>query len=184
MDQETQLRWLQSHIPHRIRAASAKLNVEHSLIGESLAIDHPNLDTPEKKFAWGCMTDSVWEGRLTATRWLIEFAGIKQSDGKPVTSVMLNPRFPDDVNITALDGGEPIPTSHALAQRLSDLWTRCSQATSHATKEKTDDEPMEAKIVEAVTLIMEHLQNTVYNKAGRSLRDDTAKEIIAAKASR
>jgi hypothetical protein len=70
------------HIPHRVRAGIALPPTGHSLLGVKASID-PGLPTDRDWVYWRCATDSISVGRLAATRWLIEFVGIKRnSDGK------------------------------------------------------------------------------------------------------
>lgn len=47
------------------------------------------------------------QGRLAATRWLIEIVGIKQGkDGNPA-HCKKDPKYADDVHIEDFDGGAP-----------------------------------------------------------------------------
>jgi len=77
VDQNEQNEWLTTHIPHRVRAAIARLPMETSLLRVTASID-PALRTEEDKIYWRCSTDSINEGRLAATRWLIEFVGVQR----------------------------------------------------------------------------------------------------------
>ena len=84
MDAPEQAIWLAEHIPHRVRAAIARLPMESSILRVTATID-PKCLTEQQKIYWRCAADSIWEGRLAATRWLIEFVGIKQGKaGNPV----------------------------------------------------------------------------------------------------
>ena len=73
-----QTEWRREHIPHRVRAAIALLDMEESIlrVKDSCKSATPNRD---HEIYWRCSTDfSIWEGRLAATRWLIELAGVCQ----------------------------------------------------------------------------------------------------------
>src|ERR1035441_9019913 len=84
MNQSEQNDWITLHIPHRVRAAIARLNMQQSVLQVTATIDPKQLQNDVDKTYWRCATDSLWEGRLTATRWLIEFVGIKQGgNGNP-----------------------------------------------------------------------------------------------------
>src|SRR5258707_488184 len=79
MNAGEQSEWIARHIPHRVRAAIARLPMEHSLLRVKACID-PECLTDRDHIYWRCATDSIWEGRLAATRWLIEFVGIKRNE--------------------------------------------------------------------------------------------------------
>ena len=97
MDQHEQDKWITMHIPHRVRAAIARIDMENSLLRVNTLID-PALPTNEAKIYWRCATDSIWEGRLAATRWLIEFVGIQQDkNGNPIACLK---KWKDDVRVT------------------------------------------------------------------------------------
>ena len=53
---------------------------KNSVLQVTATID-PQCRTEQDRIYWRCATDSIWEGRLAATRWLIEFVGIKQGRG-------------------------------------------------------------------------------------------------------
>jgi hypothetical protein len=109
MDPDEQNNWLTVHIPHRVRAAIARLHLEESLLHVAPFID-PDRPTVQAEIYWSRATDSIWEGRLAAIRWLIEFVGIKQNDdGKPAVSKP-NKFHPEDVWIEYFDGGERLGT--------------------------------------------------------------------------
>jgi hypothetical protein len=132
MDAAEQARWLKDHIPHRIRAATARLPMENSLLKVTATIDPHPLDAQDRIF-WRFAADSIWQGRLVATRWLIEFVGIKEIDkGHPI-QCRPNPKFPHDVYIDHLAGGVLFSPNASGAKLLAQVWGGCSQASSHAT---------------------------------------------------
>jgi hypothetical protein len=102
MDREEQNEWLVKHIPHRVRAATARLQMEKSPLQVQALIDPEGRDEKDKIY-WRCATDSIWEGRLAATRWLIEFVGIKRSEknGQP-SECRKNPGPTTSVLVTSM----------------------------------------------------------------------------------
>lgn len=131
----------------------------------------PELRTDVDKIYWRCATDSIWEGRLVATRWLIEFVGIKQ-DGKGNPAVCEKKKFGKDVRIDDFDGGRLLGHSTHEGQLLANVWKGCSQASSHATNASGHPSIGDKKeLPEALEIILDHLQNTIYQKAGKNIRD-------------
>src|SRR5580700_1034291 len=170
MDALEQKEWLETHIPHRVRAAIARLPMEDSILRVTATID-PQQPSELEKIYWRCATDSIWEGRLAATRWLIEFVGIKQ-DGKG-NSAVCEKRFPaEDVRIDDFDGGRLLSHSTQEGQLLANVWKGCSQASSHATNPNNHPSVSDKKeLPEALKIILDHLENTIYQKAGKNIRD-------------
>jgi hypothetical protein len=169
MDAPEQAQWLANHIPHRVRAAIARLPMENSILQATATIDPP-CRTEQDCIYWRCATDSIWEGRLAATRWLIEFVGIKQGkDGNPARCQKTS-QYPDDVNIEDFDGGVRQNHQTPEATALASVWKGCSQASSHATS-GTHPSVNEASLANALTIVLDRLQNTIYQKAGKTLRD-------------
>lgn len=170
MDAHEQREWICRHIPHRVRAAIARLPMESSLLRVQASIDPPRL-TDQDEIYWRCATNSIWAGRLAATRWLIEFIGIKQGkNGKAMRAK--KQQGSQDVRIDNIDGGILFDVDGAEAQFLADVWKGCSQASSHATNQY--DHPSvsdQSALPAAVTLILNHLQNTIYLRANVNLRD-------------
>jgi len=76
--------------------------MENSLLRVKAFID-PAPRTDEDKICRRCSTDSIWEGRLAATRWLIEFVGIRRDkNGNPAACTK---KRKDDVRMDDFDGG-------------------------------------------------------------------------------
>ena len=168
MDQHEQSEWMTIHIPHRVRAAAARLNMRNSLLLVEAFID-PALRTDEDRIYWRCATDSIWEGRLAATLWLIEFVGIQRDkNGNAVVPV----KRKDDVRIDDFAGGYLLDPSTANGRCLADVWKGCTQASSHATNAynhpSVDDRTV---LPEALKIILDHLQNTIYDRARIKIRD-------------
>ena len=118
MDHNEQSEWMTRHIPHRVRAAIARLPMKQSLLRVTATID-PVISTDDDKIYWRCSTDSIWEGRLAATRWLIEFVGIQDKGGNPVACPKKKGK--PDVRITDFDGGVLLDPSTPDARRLADV---------------------------------------------------------------
>jgi len=141
--------------------------MENSLLGENALVD-PSLRTDQDKIYWRCLTDSIWEGRLSATRWLIEFVGIQDKNGNPAACTE---KRNGDVRIDAFNGGCLLDPSTANARCLADVWKGCTQASSHATDcthPSVDDRTV---LPQALKIILDHLQNTIYDKACKNIRD-------------
>jgi hypothetical protein len=170
MDLDEQNEWMTKHIPHRVRAAIARLNLEGSFLQVNASID-PELRTEVDKIYWRCATDSIWEGRLAATRWLIEFVGIKQdSNGNPAVFNKSNPD--QDVRIDDFDGGTLLGHSTHEGQLLAKVWKGCSQASSHATRAYSHPSVSDKEeLPEALKIILNHLKNTTYENAGKKFCD-------------
>jgi hypothetical protein len=167
VNQREQSEWMTTHIPHRVRAAIARLPMEQSLLRVTATID-PELRTDADKIYWRCSTDSIWEGRLAATRWLIEFVGIKQDrSGNPACTK----KGKHDVRINDFDGGALLDPSTANGGRLADVWKGCTQASSHATNAYNHPQVNETVLAEALKTVLDHLQDTIYDKAREKLRD-------------
>ena len=168
MDQQEQCEWITKHIPHRVRAAIARIDMEGSLLRVKAVID-PTLRTDEDKIYWRCSTDSIWEGRLAATRWLIEFVGIQEKNGNPAACPK---KRKDDVRIDDFDGGVLLDPSTPSGRCLAELWKGCTQASSHATNSYAHPSVCDrTALPEALKVILDHLQDTVYRKASKTLRD-------------
>jgi hypothetical protein len=163
-----QSEWITKHIPHRVRAAIARLDLKGSLLCVAALID-PELRTDEDTIYWRCSTDSIWKGRLAATRWLIDFVGIKQdSKGKAVA----HGKRSSDVRIDDFDGGRLPGPSTPEGEFLANVWKGCSQASSHATNAYNHPSVDDKKILpKTLKIILDHLQTTIYQKAGKNIRD-------------
>jgi hypothetical protein len=168
MDHNEQSEWMTRHIPHRVRAAIARLPRENTLL-RVRAFINPELRTDEDKIYWRCATDSIWEGRLAATRWLIECVGIQDKNGNPIACPR---KWKDDVRIDDFDGGYLLDPSTPEARSLADVWKGCTKASSHATNAynhpSVDDRTV---LPEVLKIVLDHLQNTIYKKAGENIRD-------------
>ena len=168
MDQHEQSKWITTHIPHRVRAAVARMDMENSLLRVKAFIDPPRR-TDEDKIYWRCSTDSIWEGRLAATRWLIEFVGIQDKNGNPAACTK---KRKGDVRIDDFDGGYLLDPSTVSGRCLADVWKGCTQASSHATNAYTHPSVDDRTVLpEALTIILDHLQHTIYDEARKNIRD-------------
>ena len=144
------------------------MNMENSLLHVNAFID-PALRNDEDKIYWRCSTDSIWEGRLAATRWLIEFVGIQQDNkGNPVLRKRMRK---DDVRIEDFDGGTLLGPSTPYGRRLADVWKGCTQASSDATSAYAHPPVNDRALREALTAILDHLQHTIYDQASKRIRD-------------
>jgi hypothetical protein len=178
MNSREQSEWVGTHVPHRLRAAIALLDMKNSLLRVHALID-PHPSTLEDEIYLRCATDSIWEGRLAATRWLIEFVGIRRDHkGNPAISGENGTgKRNSDVRIDDFDGGTLLNHLTAEGRLLADVWQGCSQASSHATH--ADHPPVHEKVLtEALTIIIDHLQNTIYRKAGKEIHACVLKAAV------
>lgn len=130
----------------------------------------PDLPTADHKIFWRCSTDSIWEGRLAATRWLIEFAGVRwRQNGNPARPK----KHGSDVRIDDFHGGENdlFELENPDARRLADVWKGCTQASSHATHDSNHPSVNENELSVALGVVLDHLQKTIYAPAGENIRD-------------
>ena len=166
-----QITWRHIHIPHRVRAGIARLDMRNSRLGVSTVID-PALYTPEQRIFWRCSTDSIWEGRFAATRWLIELIGVAQSkDGS-----LLRPKryLATDVLIDRFDGGfsNLFDLSTPEASFLAEIWKGCTQASFHVTHESAGHPDVrEPRLMKALAIAIDHLQKTIYQAAQENICD-------------
>jgi len=55
---------------------------------------------------------------------------------------------------------------------LADVWKGCTQASSHATNEYSHPSvDYKKELPEVLKIMLDHLQNTIYQKAGKNIRD-------------
>jgi hypothetical protein len=144
--------------------------MENSLIGVCASLD-PERRTDQDEVYWCCATDSIWEGRLAATRWLIEFVGVKRNQTGQSVVCKKKPGA-KDVRIADLDGGRLFDLSDPNAQLLADVWRGWSQASSHATNAYNHPAVCDQKeLPDALIVVLDHLQDTIYSHAGKKVRD-------------
>jgi hypothetical protein len=149
--------WLEKHIPHRIRASFALTRALEKHIG---ALPHSSLSSRDEKIARRCETDSIWEGRIIAMRWLVELVGLTQDrNGNPIAKT---PKFPSDFLIQHLPGGIPISPSSTEATALAKVWKGSTQGTSHPTHNSSHPPVNEQELEDALAVIVDHLDKTIY----------------------
>jgi hypothetical protein len=121
-----------------------------------------------------CIGDSVWEGRLGAMRWLILFIGIAEGGGVPIRPR----RHPSgtDVFIDDIQIGAFVDLESRKAQYLARIYKGCSQASGHPTDATNHPNVNERQLVKALTLVIDHLQRTIYAKNKRNLEFHTLTE--------
>ena len=61
---------------------------------------------------------------------------------------------------------------------LADVWKGCAQASSHATHASGHPSVSEEVLTVALTLIIDHLQNTVYRNAGKEIRAYVLEPVV------
>lgn len=119
-----------------------------------------------------CVQSAIWEGRLTATRWLIDFLGVScDKNGHPSRSAQKL----HDWRIDKM-GAPLFPLDDGNAQKLADVWLGCTKATSHPTR-GSDHPPVDPnELNAAVAIVIEYLDRTLYKPEGRNLLTDTLSE--------
>ena len=118
---------------------------------------------------------------MAAIRWLIEFVGIRESNGQPV-----RPKpYRTQVSMSLIQGGEgqEIDLLSREAAILAKVWKGCSQASGHPTQD-TNHPPVDPKVLdEALRIIVKHLERTIYSGLPRSLATETLTRFYGLKES-
>jgi hypothetical protein len=169
-----QKEWLIEHIPHRVRSVlpgipmAAPWNMEWNLVARASPIVIRG------------MGNAIWEGRAAAMRWLTMFVGISASRD---TWTATRPSIADkdkDVFITRFDGGkDKLFPFGAEAEILAQVWAGCSKAVAHPTNRTNHPRINELELAQALTLVIGHLQTSIYATAGKNLIDFTLTEKTA-----
>ncbi|HEY6344874.1 MAG TPA: hypothetical protein VIY49_25535 [Bryobacteraceae bacterium] len=169
LNADEQMAWRRAHIPHRVRAAVANLDMKSSILQVHALISAHDRDDP---FSWRCAGDSMWEGRQAATRWLIELIGVKMNKDGKLGRPTRKPPWPD-VGLEHFDGGSAnlFDLSNADAGSLAKIWKGCTQASSHPTHNSNHPPVDEQPLSRSLAVVVQHLQDTIYQRAGESLRD-------------
>jgi alpha-beta hydrolase superfamily lysophospholipase len=158
--------WIEKHIPHRIRAGLAITKALEKQIG---TLPQRSANSREEKIVRRCETDSIWEGRIIAMRWLIELVGLTQDKyGNPIAKTQ---RFPSDFLIQDLPGGAPISPSSTEATTLAKVWKGSTQGTSHPTHNSSHPPVNEQELEDALAVIADHLDKTVYAAQQKKVTD-------------
>src|SRR5262245_23338360 len=128
---EEQDHWLTEHIPHRILATVGGLPMSAPWSQAANAGAQVSSQLARRVNGF-CM----WEGRLTAMRWLIGFVGISgtgcyfdAATGKHIAVVGRPKPFRFDVFSSMFDGGDLFPDKGPDAEKLALVWKGCTQAT-------------------------------------------------------
>lgn len=155
MTRTDQDHWLAKHIPHRLSACLAELPLQSELFKLEVADEALRL-----KIRAACADRAVWEGRMVAMRWLIDFVGVAANrEGTP----RLPRRYSEaDVSITDI-GGQKIELSSPEAATLAKVWQGCAQASSHPTQGSNHPPVDPMTLDHALRIIVTHLQRTIYS---------------------
>jgi len=170
------LDWFVQHIPHRVRSALAGtemlvLKLQDLFGNENVrtAGYEPRITSQADSVAVHCVDSALWEGRLTATRWLIDFVGVScNKHGQPSRPVQKL----HDWRIDKM-GAPLFPLSDVNAQKLADVWLGCTKATSHPTQGSGHPPVDPNELNTAIAIVIEFLDRTLYAPAGRSILTDT-----------
>jgi hypothetical protein len=161
MQPEEQDRWLTEHIPHRVRACLTGIPLQEELMR---ALDEDMC----ARIKMRCLSTAVFEGRLAGMRWLIEFVGISELNGKP-----RRPNRHDvDVSIAKIARGNKIDLASPEAVLLSKVWKGWSQASGHPTQDSNHPSGDEKALDAAMRIIIGHLEKTIYSSSRRRLTDE------------
>ena len=116
---------------------------------------------------------AAFEGRMVATRWLIEFIGVGERDK---SGKLHRPnRKPNDVSINMIEGGREIELDSGEAEILSNVRKGCAQASGHPTHATNHPEVDDEALDEALRIIIKHLERTVYSGRPRDSLTETFK---------
>lgn len=114
------------------------------------------------------------EGRMTSMRWLVMFVGIGDIDKE--TGIPQRPFIKEalqDVMIDRFRGGRLFEPKAPDAPKLSRVWKGCRQATSHPTEGTNHPAVSAEKLAEALSIVIDHLERTIYPANGKNLFDAT-----------
>lgn len=151
--------WLLQHIPHRICAISTWLELrgDWTMLRASYLPLHSDFHT------W-CIGRSVDEGRFAATRWLIEFVGIKMhrkrrraDRPKPIQG-----QEDEFVSIKKFHKGRLFPLRTRKSLILARVWKGCTQCSVHPTRDTSYPDVSPQKLAEALELMLTHLHESLY----------------------
>ena len=170
------LDWFVQHIPHRVRSALAgtemlvvKLQDRFGKENVRTAGLDARITSQADSVALYCVDNAVWEGRLTATRWLIDFVGVScDKNRKPSRPA----QKPHDWRIDKM-GASLFPLSGADAQKLADVWLGCTKATSHPTRGSGHPPVAPTELNAAIAIVIDYLDRILYGPKGRSILADT-----------
>jgi hypothetical protein len=170
------LDWFVQHIPHRVRSAFAgtemlvlKLNDRFGKENVRTAGFDARITSQADSIALHCLDNAVWEGRLTATRWLIDFVGVHcDKNGKPSRPA----QKPHDWRIDKM-AASLFPLSGADAQKLAAVWLGCTKATSHPTCGSGHPPVDPTELNAAIAIVVDYLDRVLYRPKGRSILADT-----------
>jgi hypothetical protein len=120
---------------------------------------------PPGTVAGRCNGDSVYQGRQNSIRWLINFVGV------------VPPKYPRDVWIEHFRGGKgcSIKRWSANGKILMAAWKGCSKASSHPTQGSRHSKVNEPELSAALTIVIDHLQTTIYLARGLNVEAETLK---------
>jgi hypothetical protein len=80
------------------------------------------------------------------------------------------------MRIDRIDGGVLFDIKGAAASKLASAYKACSQACSHPTVDTNHPKIGEPELIEALTIIVNHLQSTIYDHKKLRLLDQVMSE--------
>ena len=169
LDPQEQDKWLVEHIPCRICAILPGLPMKGEWLTEA---HHFHYSPHTSRFSRCCVDNAIMAGRLTAIRWLIMFVGISaDKNWKPMICDLR--REQTDVRIDRIHGGKLFDVTSNEATTLARIYVGCSQAMGHATTGTNHPKVEPPELAEALSLIITHLERTIYAANNRNLLKDT-----------
>lgn len=163
--------WLIHHIPHRVRAVLPRLKIAAPWALPSLFSFVPKKINRIANFCYG---SAIHEGRMSAIRWLVMFVGITEFRGNAVPYRLRHSH--QDMRIDRIDGGVLFDITCADALRLASAYKACSQACSHPTVDTNHPKIGEPELIETLTIIVNHLQATIYDYKTLKVLDQVMSE--------
>jgi hypothetical protein len=100
-------------------------------------------------------------------RWLIFFVGIMEKGGKAIETIYTTKAT--DVWIGRFDHGQMFDPKSSDAAKLALVYKGCTQATGHPTEGTNHPNITEQPLSEALQIVINHLQKTIYDAQGRNL---------------
>ncbi len=173
--------WLWQHIPFRVTAAIAGTTIETEWASSEGPITLP------LGVRFVCFNDAVYQGRISAARWLIEFVGLQEVAKKGIGPTPSESRAAKaherggpttEFGIGMLPGGTFLRPDHPDAAFLARTWKGCAQAISHPTRDTDHPRVDPETLTRALRVILPHLDRTIYAHARLSLRQVIDDQVL------
>jgi hypothetical protein len=159
--------FLNQHLPNRVAAAWIWLP---NIAGEwEWKLRRDFAENADNNQVW-CIGRAAEHGQKAAMRWLIEFVGIRlnpqEMPDRPI-------RHKTDVSIQSfVDDGSDLQIvldttdNSSKAWILARVWDGCTKSCVHSTFNTNHHRADPPQLAEALTIIVEHLQEKLYKSGG------------------